>query len=426
MSLTTQRREVSTRNVAPDIEILSGIGSTPRSTLEISLLTGCQDRPYVFGLAMALSSKGVSLDVIGSDEVDSPEMHSTSNINFIKARTNQRLNVPAARRLSSTLAYYARLIGYVTRTKTKVLHILWNNRFEYFDRTVLSAYYKILGKKIVLTAHNVNQARRDGNDSPLNRLTLRIQYRLTDHIFVHTRKGRDELVQDFGVREQDVSVIPFGINNAVPRTELTPAEAKRQLGIRNDEKAILYFGRIRPYKGIEHLLAAYRQLATRRSDYRLVIAGEPKKGSEKYRDEIQGLIGQIDSDERIMRKFQFIPDEEMEVYLKAADVLVLPYKEIFQSGVLFLAYSFGLPVVAADVGSFREEIIEGRTGFLCDPGNAMELANTIERYFNSDLYRDLNTRRVDIREYALTQHSWGVVADKTVSVYAQLLQRHSS
>ena len=87
-------------------------------------------------------------------------------------------------------------------------------------------------------------------------------------------------------------------------------------------------------------------------------------------------------------KIQFIPDEEMEIYLKAADVLVLPYKEIFQSGVLFLAYSFGLPVVATDVGSFREEIVEGRQAFYASPAIRRNLPRPSRTYFASDLVQE--------------------------------------
>ncbi|MGC2266796.1 MAG: glycosyltransferase, partial [Candidatus Acidiferrales bacterium] len=112
---------------------------------------------------------------------------------------------------------------------------------------------------------------------------------------------------------------------------------------------------------------------------------------------------------------------DTELYFKAADVLVLPYKEIFHSGVLFLAHSFGLPVVAADVGPFREEIVEGRTGFLCNPSDAADLANAIERYFASDLYRNLENRRDDIRDHASEQHSWSVVGEMTQNVYTELL-----
>lgn len=394
--------------------------------LKIGLLTGCQDRPYALGLAMALIAKGVHVDEIGSDNEDSAELHVTPNLRFLNFRGSQHEGVNFAEKLWKLAVYYARLMRYAARSKPRILHILWNNKIEWFDRTILMLYYKTLGKKVALTAHNVNQARRDAKDSLLNRITLGIQYRLCDHIFVHTPKMKDELCRDFGVAEKVVTVIRHPINNAFPDTELAPAEAKRRLGLRDDEKAVLFFGRIRPYKGIEHLLAAFQLLAAKHSNYRLIIAGEPKKGSEEYREEIERAVKQDFTPGKIILKIQFIPDEEMEIYLKAADVLVLPYKEIFQSGVLFLAYSFGLPVVATDVGSFREEIVEGTTGFLCQPGDPAELEKAIERYFASGLYKNLKVRRQELKDYAEANHSWNAVADLTRNAYAEMLGRASS
>jgi D-inositol-3-phosphate glycosyltransferase len=397
-----------------------------RDEIAIALLTGCQDRPYAFGLAMALVSKGVSLEVIGGDEIDSPELHVTPNLRFLNFRGSQRENISFVRKLSMLIGYYARLIRYAARRNPRILHILWNNKIELFDRTILMFYYKMLGKKIAFTAHNVNQARRDEKDSLLNRLTLRIQYRLSDHIFVHTQKMKNELCEDFGVAEKAVTIIRHPVNNAFPDTEVTPAEAKKKLGLRHDEKAILFFGRIREYKGIEHLLAAFHLLLAKDANCRLIVAGEPKKGSEAYRDEIQQRVKKEFKPEQIVLKMQFIPDKEMELYLKAADVLVLPYKEIFQSGVLFLAYSFGLPVVATDVGSFREEIVEGSTGFLCKPGDPSELAEAIETYFASDLYKNLGVRRQEIKDYADANHSWNGAAELTRNAYAEFLERVSA
>jgi glycosyltransferase involved in cell wall biosynthesis len=403
-------------------EDIAGLGPwVPEKTgLEVALLTGCQDRPYAFGLSTALAAKGISVEVVGSDEVDSPELHTTPNLHFLNMRGSQRQNVSFAKKTWNLLSYYARLMRYAANDDPKIFHILWNNKFEYFDRTLLILYYKLQGKKIVLTAHNVNQARRDRKDSLLNRLTLKIQYRLADHIFVHTQKMKTELLQDFGVRERAVTVIPFGINNSLPNTDLTPTLAKQRLGIGNGEKAILFLGRMRPYKGLEYLLDAFQLLKSRHADYRLIIAGEEKKGSEDYMDKIRQMIHrEFDSQEVILR-IQFIPDEDMELYLKAADVLVLPYNEIFQSGVLFLGYSFGLPVVATDVGSFREEIIEAKTGFVCGPADPADLATTLETYFESSLYKDLPRRRSEIREYAHDRYSWDSVGELTRRAYAEL------
>jgi glycosyltransferase involved in cell wall biosynthesis len=395
----------------------------PPTVLDVALLTGGVDRPYSYGLAMALVSKSVRLDVIGSNAVDSPEMHTTPNLRFLNLWTTQRTNATVADQLLRTLRHYASLVRYAAAAEPGVFHILWNSKVQLFDRTLLMLYYKVLGKKIALTAHNVNKEKRDSNDSLLNRLTLKIQYRLCDHIFVHTQKMKNELVQDFAVAERSVTVIRHPINNAFPDTDLTPAESKRRLGIRDEEKTILFFGKIKPYKGVEHLLAAFRQLVVSDGNYRLIIAGEVQKGNQTYLDELQQTVTRELDRGRIILKTHFIPDEETELYLKAADVLVLPYNEIFQSGVLFLAYSFGLPVVATDVGSFREEIVEGTTGYLCRPADPADLAMTIETYFASDLYRNLSTRRQEIKDYADVHHSWDAVAELTRNTYAELLGR---
>jgi glycosyltransferase involved in cell wall biosynthesis len=123
----------------------------------------------------------------------------------------------------------------------------------------------------------------------------------------------------------------------------------------------------------------------------------------------------------VLQKFQYIPDEETELYFKGADVLALPYTHVFQSGVLFLGYSFGLPMVGAEVGSIREEVIEGCTGFLCAPCDSNDLARAIEKYFESDLFRNLDSRRQVIRDYANAKHSWDIVGETTRDVYKQLL-----
>jgi D-inositol-3-phosphate glycosyltransferase len=395
--------------------------------IEVGLLTGCQDRQYALGLAMALISQGVSVDLIGGDESDSPQLHTTPKLKFLNFGGMQRQDAGLVSKISRSLRYYARLVRYTMRARPKILHILWNNKFEYFDRTLLMLYYKLRGKKIVHTAHNVNRGRRDANDSLLNRLTLRIQYRLLDHIFTHTEKMKAELLEDFGVREQAVTVIRYPVDTALPDTDLTSAEAKRRLGLRDDERAILFFGKIRPYKGVEHLLAAFGLLsANGQQNYRLIIAGEPKKGSEEYLHEIQQTIKREFNQGQVILRIQFIPDEEMELYLKGADVLVLPYKQIFQSGVLFLAYSFGLPVIATDVGSFREDIIEGSTGWLCKPGDPADMAKAVEAYFASDLFRNLKVRRQEIKDYANANHSWNTVAELTCNAYTKMLERNPS
>lgn len=408
--------KILTRNLGAP----TNVKSTLPFEIEVALLTGGFDKHYTCDLAKALASKDVYLDVIGSDQLDSAEMHTTPKLNFLNL-WGSREEASLARKISRVLIYYARLVRYAAKAKPKIFHVLWNNKFEFFDRTLLMLYYKLLGKKIVFTAHNVNAGTRDSNDSLVNRLSLRVQYLFADHIFVHTERMKRELLQEFGVPEAIVSVIPHGINNSVPDTGLSPLEAKQRLGIKNGEKTILFFGAIRPYKGLEYLVDAFLRLAVNHPEYKLIIAGGRRKEAEKYLDEVQRTINRHPNRGQVFQRIEHIPDEDTELYFKAADVLVLPYTHIFQSGVLFLAYSFGLPVIAADVGSLREDIIDGRTGYLCRPRDPIDLASAIEKYFESDVFKTLDHQRPSIRDWAETRNSWGIAGEMTRNVYAELL-----
>jgi D-inositol-3-phosphate glycosyltransferase len=387
------------------------------STPQVALLTGGGDKPYALGMAAALTSYGISIDFIGSDDLSVPELLTNRRVHFLNLRGKQDPNASPTRKMARVLTYYWRLLCYSARAKPKIFHILWNNKFQFFDRTLLMLYYNLLGKRVVFTAHNVNAGKRDHNDSWLNRLSLKVQYSLSDHIFVHTDRMKRELIADFRIPEENVSVIPFGINNTVPNTSLSIAEAKQQLGVSSSDKTMLFFGNIAPYKGLEYLIAAFTDLLKKDRSYRLMIVGKPK-GSQSYWNEIRQTIVNSKIGDRVIEKIEYVPDEETELYFKAADALVLPYTHVFQSGVLFLGYSFGLPAIVADVGSLKEESIEGKTGFAFESRDASDLADKIDLYFKSELFHNLETRRAEIKAYANERYSWDKVAAITTAVYS--------
>jgi glycosyltransferase involved in cell wall biosynthesis len=394
------------------------------SAVHVALLTAGRDRPYAFGMATALMAKGVALDVIGGDDLECPEWRALPHLKFLNLRGNMSESAGLIEKISRVFVYYIRLVLYAAHAEPKIFHILWNNKIETFDRVPLMLYYKLLGKRTLLTVHNVNAKERDSGDTGLNRLTLKIQYRLVDHLFVHTERMKREIMAQFGVPEPKVSVIPFGINNAVPHTQLSPDEARQRLGIPERVRTILFFGHIAPYKGLEYLVEAFRIIMTNGGNYLLIIAGNPKN-SHEYWNAIQASLDRHPHRDRVLAKIAFIPDAETEVYFKAADVAVLPYRHIFQSGVLSLSYSFGLPVIASDVGALREDIIEGKTGFVCRPEDPVDLARVIEKYFESDLYTS-DVRREGIQEFARHRYSWDIVGKVTVSVYKKLLDKRSA
>ncbi len=386
----------------------------------VALLTGGGDRPYALGLAVSLASASVAFDFIGSDDLDVPELRHNPLIRFLNLRGDQNPDASLAWKWARILRYYARLVAYAATCNVKIFHILWNNKLEFFDRTLLLLYYRGLGKKLVFTVHNVNVRKRDGNDGVLNRLTLRAQYALVHHLFVHTDQMKRELQCEFKVPAEKISVIPFGINSTVPDTDLTGVAARRRLGLNERDKTVLFFGNIAPYKGLEFLVEAMPAVVESLPECRLVIAGRPK-GPASYWAAIQHRISILGLNETTVQRIEYVPDADTEVYFKTADVLVLPYTHVFQSGVLFLAYNFGLPVIASDIASLREDILEGETGFVCPPRDPNALAETLVRYFASSLYGDLTRHRAAIRRYADDRYSWTKVAAVTSHTYSTLL-----
>src|SRR5262249_14973793 len=150
------------------------------------------------------------------------------------------------------------------------------------------------------------------------------------------------------------------------------------------------------YKGLEYLISALTILVRANKPVRLIIAGTVKRGAAAYWGRVQAAIADGGIRDQVMQRIEFIPDEDVEWYFKTADVVVIPYADISQSGIVVPAYTFGVPVIATDVGALRDDVIDDRTGFLSPPRDPAALAQAIDRYFSSELYRHLPTRREEI------------------------------
>lgn len=397
-------------------------GGVNGERMTIALLTGGEDLSYAQGLAMALASLNIRVDFIGSDKMDVPAVRSIVGSRFLNLRGDQSEDVSLLPKALRVVHYYLRLLGYAVVSDARVFHILWNNKFEFFDRTLLMLFYRMLGKKVVLTVHNVNAAARDGRDSWLNRWTLRVQYRLASHLFVHTDRMKEELSEKFLIARGTICVIPFGINETAPNTDLGRREARRLLGVVEGTTVGLFFGQIAPYKGLEFLIAALPEIVAKLPNFSLVIAGKVKRGHEEYWSGVEKAVSDSAYQGRVDARIGFVPDEQVEIYFKACDMVVLPYVQIYQSGVPFLAYAFGCPVVVTNVGSLADDVEEGVTGSVCEARDPASLARAIVRCAYASLQSPGDGHRTRIMEWAREKSSWRIVAEKTAWVYAAILQ----
>jgi len=228
-------------------------------------------------------------------------------------------------------------------------------------------------------------------------------------------------VSGFAIRGSKVSVIHHGMNSSVPKTQMSESVARERLGIDRDARVLLLFGNVKPYKGYEVGLEALRQLTLDGDGWRLLVVGGVSRKDLSYIRALDDYVNREGLRSVVKFDTRHIPDDEVEMFFKAADVLLLPYMEgDFQSGVLLLAYSFGLPVIAANVGSFADEIENGLVGYVFRAGDAMDLAEKI-----NDFFRVLQKRpglRELVMEYARERYSWDRISERTRGVYERLLE----
>jgi glycosyltransferase involved in cell wall biosynthesis len=387
--------------------------------MRISILNAGQQTDYLYGLVSGLVEiPTLEIEVIDSDSSVGvfEAFHHVSLFNLRGDNISPQSMFTKMWRIGR---YYVRLLYYTASTRSDIFHIQWENSIALFDRTLLNLYYKVLGKKLVFTAHNVYREARDSTATPLRWFSLKVMYHLVDRIIVHTPKMKEELCSLFHVSPEKVIIIPHGINNRVQKKGITQEDARQKLGIVPTAHVVLFFGQIDEYKGIETLIDAAALLVQKDPSIILIVAGKPKRQSD-YVLKLKRQVRKSLPEKNVMLRLQFIPDHEVETYFSASDCVVLPYKRIFQSGVLFLAYRFGVPIIATDVGSFAEDVVDRVTGFICKPNDAEDMAAQVRKYFDSTLFHQREETRAFIIELAEKKYSWTNIGRQTYEVYSNL------
>ena len=227
-----------------------------------------------------------------------------------------------------------------------------------------------------------------------------------DAVIVHTEHGARRLRDDFGVDPAVIEVIPHGAFDYLTRQadeRPLPAELGEVEG-----PVILAFGLLRPYKGTEVLLRAFRHL----EGAELWIVGMPRMPIGPLRELAERVPGKVRFVDR------FVTDPEIPAFMRRADLLVLPYRNIEQSGVLYTGLAFGRPLVLSDVGGFPEIADQGAAVTVPreDPD---ALAATLSRLLADPVERE--RLAAGALEAARGRYSWDAIGRRTAGLYERLL-----
>lgn len=362
--------------------------------------------PYTSHLLAALNSlPDTDIEFIGFRSLYPRRLYPGGEIVDRTARALDLLGV----RVRTLLSWY-NPISWVWAGLTcrgRVVHAQWWSYILAPIYIVLLSLAKLRGRRVVLTLHNVTPHETASWRRLMNRLVLW----LPDRFIVHTEQNKERLLASLRRDRCRVSVIPHGTLR-VPRTGLTQDQARAKLGLVPGCRAVLFFGHIRPYKGLDTLLRAFRLVCDRVEGAFLVVAGVPWADSEP----LDRLVGELGLEGRVLMSLEFVPEEDVEAFFVASDLVVLPYTHFdAQSGVGTLALFFEKPLVVTEVGGLPE--LAGDARAIVPPGDAETLARAIVQVLED---AELRAKLRDESRRRARRFEWERVAASTRELYAAL------
>lgn len=266
---------------------------------------------------------------------------------------------------------------------------------------------RLSGVPVVWTVHNVRMHEPQYPRLERRFKRLFITSKTCDRLIVHCEAVADVVIDELSLPSETrarIDVVPHGHYLDNYENELDRPEARDSLDVPQSSTVFLFFGLIRRYKGVDTLIEAFQNASVPHGQ--LLIAGNP--ASERLESE---LIAQSDGDDRIRCAFEFVPDDEIQRYMNAADAVVLPFRDITTSGSAVLAMSFGNALVVPPLGCLPELLDENGAVFF-DPPETDGLVAALETVADRDL--DEMGRH---NERAVRQYDWESIAAQTEQTY---------
>jgi glycosyltransferase involved in cell wall biosynthesis len=263
----------------------------------------------------------------------------------------------------------------------------------------------LLGKRLVWTAHNAKS--HELLFPRLERWVVRRIGAEVHAIIVHCDSARTEISQYLAIDDQEkFSVIDHGNYIGIYADEVTEGEARKELGLDEGDMVILFLGNIRPYKGLDDLITSFRKI--HRPGAKLLIAGKPLNA------EMQNAIeSRCNNNPDIIFHPAFIADDDMQLYLRACNVVAFPYKRILASGAVILAMSFGKPCIVPDIGCMSS-IITRSANYLYSPVGLAGLDLALEKAINQkDRLAEMGAKNYERAK----QLDWDRIAGETAMLY---------
>jgi len=361
---------------------------------------------YLFGQAEGLLNNGVSVSLYTNNETDNPNIKDLKFFTFYKnLYASEYKFISGLRWVLGTLfsVIHARLFA----SSIFHFHVFHTNFFVLFFVLLV----KLLLGKVVLTVHDVSSFANSSDSSFISGMT----YKFTDLILTHNEFSKSEIIKGNTELSSSIYIVPHGNYTPFINIQTDKEKSRNKLGIPNDKKVLLFFGMIKKVKGLEILLRALKDVITENPDVLLVIAGKPWENDFTT---YQKIIDENNLADYCLFHTKFIVHEDVEHYYCAADLVVLPYKKIYQSGVLVMTLSYGKAALVSDLPPLKEVVTDMKTAFLFESENSTSLADKLNLILSDT--EKLEQVRERGEELINTKYDWNEIGKQTKQAYQSL------
>ena len=363
---------------------------------------------YDFGLCKAVNDLGTDITLYTCDETN---LHLKHKFNFDVQLTYKKIygNEWAYFRGIRYLIGAFSTIKKAVNSKANVVHF---HIYHFANREFINFFlFKRKGFKIVATIHDVEDFVKYGKK--INRKKYgRFQKRI-DQVIVHSSFAKEQVLHYFeGFNEKNVHIVPHGDSDFLYNKPIHKFDARNNLNLPANQDLILFFGQIKKVKGLDVLLHAFVKVRNQRKNTKLLIVGSPWKVEW---DQFETIIRENKLEDDCILKLDYVANEIVPQYYAASDLVILPYRKIYSSGVMIRSLDYEAAIIASDLDTFRKIINDGENGVLFESENAEDLAKKIlELIDNKEKIAKL---KVEAKKTAQSKFSWELIGKKVNDIY---------
>ena len=376
---------------------------------------------YVYYLSHSLQKLGHNVHVVARDKQDSEKKIDGIEVHYIKGIGNVLTRYwRFARSASKKIEKLNKKIGFDVIHANLPLVPSFAIPKDSAKALVCAVHSTWKGEAIVTKRDNPKEL------NPNEKSMLRFNFMLrsyekklmkrSDALIAVSKYTVDELTELYGIKKEKIHVIYNGVDTEKFKPRSNRAELRREFGLEEDKKIVLFVGRLYHRKGLEVLLRSIPPVLKDFSNVKFVISG---KGFKKKEENLRKLAKQLDIEDHVTF-LGYVPDEKLPNLYSASDVFVLPaIYENFPFAILE-AQSTALPVISTKVGGIPEFIVNAQNGFLINTGDSRQLAQRILTLLQDPKF----AKEMGKRGRALIEegYDWSLITDQVIALYHKLLE----